>query len=75
MEMLLNTKNYVCNKCKSHVKLCFQDWNKIERKMVGTFDSHNKAKQEIAGLIQVRDDFWEEFEYEIRKVNSNKEYK
>lgn len=35
----------------------YQIWDKIERKMVVAFDSHNKTKQEIERLIQDRDDF------------------
>jgi len=50
----------------------YQVWDKIYLKVVGTFDSHNKAKKEIERLIRERDDFWEEFSYEIRKVNQNK---
>lgn len=51
----------------------FQVWDKIERKMVGRFKSHNEAKKEVERLIRARDDFWEEFYFEIRKVNSNRE--
>ncbi len=50
----------------------FQVWDKIERKMVASFDSHNEAKQEIKRRIQERDSYWEEYDYEIKKVNSNK---
>ena len=42
--------------------------------MVGMFDSHNKTKKEIEKLIQAKNDYWEEYDYEIRNVNSNKEF-
>ncbi len=51
----------------------YQVWDKIEHEMVGTFDSHNEARKEIEKHIQSLDDFWEEYDYEIRKVNVNKE--
>lgn len=52
----------------------YQVWDKIEHRMVGMFDSHNKTKKEIEKLIQAKNDYWEEYDYEIRNVNSNKEF-
>ena len=49
----------------------FQVWDNIERKCVGSFNSHNEAKKEVERLIREKDDFWEEFNYEIKKTKRN----
>lgn len=50
----------------------YQVWDNIERKCVGSFKSHNEAKKEIERLISERDDFWQEFDFDIKKINKNK---
>lgn len=49
----------------------FQVQDNIERKCVGSFNSHNEAKKEVERLVRERDDFWEEFNYEIKKTKRN----
>lgn len=49
----------------------YQVWDNIECKSVGSFNSHNEAKQEVERLVRERDDFWEEFNYEIKKTKRN----
>lgn len=58
--------------CPNMSKYVYQVWDKIVYNVVGPFDSHNKVAKEIEKLIQARDAYWEEYDYEIRKVNSNK---
>ena len=54
----------------------YQVWDNIERKCVGSFDSQNDAKKEVERLVRERDNFWEEFSFEIKKTkrsNSNQQ--
>lgn len=48
----------------------YQVWDNIEHKSVGSFNSHNEAKKEVERLVRERDDFWKEFNYEIKNVIS-----
>ena len=46
-------------------------WDNIESKSVGSFNSHNEAKNEVERLVRERDNFWEEFNFEIKKTKRN----
>ena len=46
-------------------------WDNIESKCVGFFNSHNEAKKEVERLVRERDNFWEEFNFEIKKTKRN----
>lgn len=46
-------------------------WDNIESKCVGSFNSHNEAKKEVERLVRERDNFWEEFNFEIKKTKRN----
>ena len=49
----------------------YQVWDNIEHKSVGSFNSHNEAKKEVERLVRERDNFWEEFNFEIKKRKQN----
>ena len=40
-------------------------------KSVGSFNSHNEAKKEVERLVRERDNYWEEFNFEIKKTKRN----
>ena len=49
----------------------YQVWDNIEHKSVGSFNSHNEAKKEVERLVREWDNFWEEFNFEIKKTKRN----